>query len=400
MLSDMLSALMPNARELVERSSPWIFDEESAANLALLHAVGVIGSIRECELALFFRGCLEDVSEAHGYVYEFAVTYPATNGQGNITTDSAVHATRRRLLKLVKEGLLNIATTKRTSAENLAGRYYWLTQKGTRRVLDAGYRVRSRQNIDNMSHIGSVQDQHRLLEQQYIIASRLINPTMRVWGEYAIRSGLARCPELAVPDTKWPTVKKQLMLMSSELYLTTKERGDSRTPDTEANRLLFTRRPDALLLNEQPERDRYREATGGNLKSRQPHVLGDIEWVEIEASKKDRATQEKSFNGLFYLGRMLDVTLERGLVAKVTLVTRNHPHTDLRAKLLDTYERWLAQTDVQAMLEKKAKLTRGFDLERLHERLWLAEVVQDSEHRMTGFRLESVASIFMRKGLK
>jgi hypothetical protein len=152
-----------------------------------------------------------------------------------------------------------------------------------------------------------------------------------------------------------------------------------------------------LLLDEQAERDRYRDATAGNPQARQPHVFGDVDWTEIEASKKDAATQAKSFNGVFYLGRMLDETLERGLVTKVTLVTRTHPHTDLRAKLLDAYERWMTRSDVRAMLQKKARLTRGFDPERISEQIWLAELTQDSEHRLTAFGMESIASIFQRE---
>lgn len=393
----MLSPLMPNARELLESFKPWLFDEESAADLAVLHAIGVLGSMREAELALFLRGSLERGSGTQGHVEEFAVVYPARNGGGNVTSDSAVHVTRRRLLKLVDDKLLAMATVARTTPDHLAGRYYWLTRKGTRRVLDAGYRVRGRQNIDNMAHVGSVQDQHRLLEQQYIIARRLIDPSIRVWGEYAIRSGLARQPVPKRLATKPTTVKEQLVAMSGELYLTPAELGNARVSNTEANRRYFTRRPDVLLLNEQAERDRYREAMGLNLESRPPHVFGDIDWTEVEASKKDAVTQAKSFNGIFYLGRMLDVSLERGLVTRVTLVTRNHPHANLRAKLLDAYERWVARSDVQAMLEKHAKLTRGFDSARLSEQVWVAELTQDSEHRLTGIRIESVESIFLRE---
>jgi hypothetical protein len=397
MLSDMLSPLMPNARELLEPVKPWLFDEDSATDLALLHAIGILGSMRESELALFFRGCLERSSETQGCVDDFAVVYPARNARGNVTSDSAVHATRRRLLKLVEDKLLAVATVARTTSDHLAGRYYWLTRKGTRCVLDAGYRVRGRQNIDNMAHVGSVQDQHRLLEQQYIIARRLIDPSMRVWGEYAIRSGLARQPVPKRLAAKPTTVKEQLVAMSRELYLTPAELGNEGAANTVANRRYFTRRPDVLLLNEQAERDRYREATGLNLESRPPHVFGDIDWTEVEASKKDAATQAKSFNGIFYLGRMLDVSLERGLVTRLTLVTRNHPHANLGTKVLDAYERWLARSDVQAMLQKHARLTPGFDRGQLNEHVWLAELTQDSEHRLTGIRMESVESIFLRE---
>lgn len=388
---------MPNARELLERLKPWLFDDESAADLALLHAIGVLGSMREAELALFFRGTLRRVSEPQGDSDEFSVVYPACSGRGIVTSDSAVHATRRRLLLLVEAGQLSSAKVERTTSDHLAGWYYWLSRKGIRRLLDAGYRVRTRQSIDNMSHVGSVQDQHRLLEQQYLIARRLINPMMRVWGEYAIRSGLARQPAPASAGTKLSTVKKQLVAMSEVLYLTPEELGDSSKPNTEGNRRYFTRRPDALLFDEQLERGRHRDATGGNLKSQKPHFFGDIEWTEVEASKKDAVTQARSFNGIFYLGQMLDVSLERGLVTTFTLVTRNHPHADLLGKLLDAYEQWLARSDVQAMLRKKAILTRGFDLERLNEQLWVAELTQDSEQRLTGFRMESIAHIFLRE---
>lgn len=395
MLSDMLSPLMPNARELVERSKPWLFDEDSAADLALLHSVGVLGSMRESELALFYRARLERGSEAQGYVEDFAVVYPAHNGRGTVTSDSAVHATRRRLLRLLEDGLLAVATVGRTTSDHLSGRYYWLTRKGTRRVLDAGFRVRGRQNIDNMAHVGSVQDQHRLLEQQYIIARRLMDPQVRVWGEYAIRSGLATQPVPKGPASKPTTVKEQLVAISGELFLTPSELGLADASD-EANRRYFTRRPDVLLLNEQPERQRYRDATRGSAESRQPHVFGDIDWTEVEASKKDAITQAKSFNAVFYLGRMLDATLERGLVTKVTLVTRNHPHANLSAGLLDAYERWLARSDVQAMLKKKALLTPGFDPQRLGQQVWVAELEQDSEHRLIGMRMESVESLLVR----
>ena len=397
MLRDMLSPLMPNARELLESSKPWLFDEDSAADLALLHAIGVLGSMRESELAPFFRGTLERGSDEQGYVEEYAVVYPACNGPGNVTSDSAVHATRRRLLRQVTDGLLAVATVARTTSDHLAGRYYWLTRKGTRRVLEAGYRVRTRQNIDNMTHVGSVQDQHRLLEQQYIIARRLINPSTRVWGEYAIRSGLARQPVPKTSASEPATVKQQLVAMASELYLTPEELGREGVANTEVNRRYFTRRPDVLLLDEEGERERYRAATGLNLASRQPHVFGDVDWTEVEASKKDSVTQAKSFNGIFYLGRMLDVSLERGLVTRVTLVTRNHPHTNLRAKLLDEYERWLARSDIQTMLKKHARLTRSFSPERLNQQVWVAELTQDSEHRLTGIRMESVESRFLRE---
>jgi hypothetical protein len=353
--------------------------------------------MREAELSLFFRGRLEPVEGTQGYADEFAVIYPACNGRGSVTSDSAVHATRRRLHKLVEEKLLNVATVVRTTSDHLAGRYYWLTRRGARRVLDAGYRVRGRQNINNMTHVGSVQDQHRLLEQQYIIARRLIKPSLRVWGEYAIRSGLARQPTPADAGTRLSPIKEQLREMSGSLYLTPAELGFAGVANTEANRLYFTRRPDVLLLDEQPERERYRQAVGHNPQSRPPHAFGDIDWTEIEASKKDALTQARSFNAVFYLCRMLDASLERGRVAKVTLVTRNHPHTDLRGKLLDAHERWLARGDVQAMLAKNARLTPGFDPRLLGEQVWVAELVQDSEHRLTGIRMESVASIALRE---
>lgn len=396
MLSDMLSPLMPNAKELLDGVKPWLFDENAAADLALLHAIGVLGSMREAELALFFRGSLR-ASLTQGYGDDFTVVYPACNGRGNVTCESAVHATRRRLQRLLDDELLATASGARTTSDNLAGRYYWLTNKGARRVRDAGYRVRGRQNIDNIAHIGSVQDQHRLLEQQYIIARRLGNPLLRVWGEYAIRSGLARKPAPSRSARLPATVKEQLAAMSGDLFLMPKEMGYFDAPNTETSWRYFTRRPDVLLLDEQAERDRYRDATGGSPQARQPHVFGDIDWTEIEASKKDAATQAKSFNGVFYLGRMLDETLERGLVTKVTLVTRTHPHTDLRAKLLDAYERWMTQSDVRAMLQKKARLTPGFDPEQISEQVWLAELTQDSEHRLTAFGMESIASIFQRE---
>jgi len=397
-LSDMLSPLMPNARELVEHVNSWYFDEDSAADLALLNAIGVLGSMRESELALFFRGQLERVSDSQGHADDFAVVYPASNRRGNVTSDSAVHATRRRLLNLVGTGQLAMATTERTTEDNLAGRYYWLTSKGTRRLLGAGYRVRSRQNIDNMSHIGSVQDQHRLLEQQYLIARRLLNPSLRVWGEYAIRSGLARIPAPVDLGATLPTVKEQLVAMSAELFVTPASLGDTSTPNTEANLRRFTRRPDALVLDEQPERDRYRDATRGSQASRAPHCLGDVEWTEIEASKKDSITQSATYNALFYLGRMLDAGFERGKVTKVSLVTRNHPHADLRKKLLDGYEQWLGRQDVKAMLSKNAIVTKGFDPVLLNEQLWLTEISQDSEQRLTDIRMETVASILLREG--
>ncbi|NKI93891.1 hypothetical protein [Rhizobacter sp. SG703] len=397
MLEHMLLPLMPNARELLERVQPWLFDDDSATDLALLHAIGVLGSMREAELALFYRGHLEPVAGMQGYADEYAVVYPACNGHGSVTSASAVHATRRRLHKLVEEKLLNVAIVERTTSDHLAGRYYWLTRRGAQRVLDAGYRVRGRQNIHNMTHVGSVQDQHRLLEQQYIVARRLIRPSLRVWGEYAIRSGLARQPTPADAGTRVATIREQLVAMSGALYLTPAELGLTGVANTEANRRYFTRRPDVLLLDEQPERERYLDATGHNPHSTPPHVFGDIDWTEVEASKKDAVTQGRSFNGIFYLGRMLDASLERGLVTKFTLVTRNHPHANLRAKLLDAYERWLSRADVQVMLQKNARLTAGFDPERLGEQVWLTELTQDSEHRLTGIRMESVASIALRE---
>jgi hypothetical protein len=392
----MLPALMPNARELLEPVRPWLFDEESAADLGLLHAMGVLGSMREAELSLFFRGCVEEELEAQGHGSEFSIFYPACNGLGRVTSDSALQATRRRLRKLVEENLLDVATAARTTSDHLHGRYYWLTRKGTRRVLDAGYRVRSRQNIHNMTHIGSVQDQHRVLEQQYIIARRLINPALRVWGEYSIRSGLAKQAFSTRIAAEPRTIKDHLVALSEELFLTPAELGKSDVPNTKRNRLYFQRRPDALLLDEQAERDRYRDAIGLNFEARPPRTFGDVEWTEVEASKKDAATQAKSFNGIFYLGGMLDPTLERGEVTKFTLVTRNHAHSNLRAKLLDAYERWLAQNEVQAMLKKKAKLTRGFDPQRLGEQVWLARLTQDAEHRLTGIHMETMASITLR----
>lgn len=392
----MLPALMPNARELLEPSSPWVFDEESAAELGLLHAMGVLGSMREAELALFFRGSVEQDLEAQGHGSEVSVCYPACSGRGRVTSDSALHATRRRLRGLVEQNLLAVATVARTTPDHLNGRYYWLTRKGIRRLLDAGYRVRSRQNVDNMTHVGSVQDQHRVLEQQYIIARRLINPLIRVWGEYAIRAGLARQPVPKSGATEPPTVKQKLVTMSSELYLGPAELGHAGVANTTANRRYFSRQPDVLLLDEQAERDRYRDAIGRKFEARPPHAFGDVEWAEVEASKKDAVTQAKSFNGIFYLGEFLDRTLERGLVTRFTLVTRNHPHTNLRAKLLDAYERWLAQPDVQTMLKKKAILTRGFDPRRLGEQVWVAELTQDSEHRLSGVRMETMASIAER----
>lgn len=396
MLSDMLSPLMPNAKELLGGDQPWLFDHDSAADLALLHTIGVLGSMRESELALYFRGSLERVSGTSGHLDEFTVVYPACNGRGTVASTSVVHTIRRRLQKLVEKKLLATASVARTTSDNLAGRYYWLTRSGARRVLDAGYRVRGRQSIDNMSHVGSVQDHHRLLEQQYIVARRLINPFTRVWGEFAIRSGLARLPVPKRSAEKPATVRKRLDEVAAELYLTPSELGKEGLPNSDAERRYFTRRPDVLLFDEQAERDRYRDATGGHPDTRQPHVFGDIDWTEIEASKKDAATQAKSFNGIFYLGRMLDATLERGLVTKVTLVTRNHPHTNLRAKLLAAYERWLEQSDVQAMLKKHAVQTPGFDPARLSEQVWVAELTQDLEHRLTGIRMESVAAIALR----
>lgn len=393
----MLSPLMPNANELLGGHAPWVFDEEEAADLALLHSIGVLGSMREQELVLFFRGELERDSDTPGDAEQFSVIYPARSGSGNVKSESAAHTTRRRLLNLVEAGQLCQATLERTTPENLAGRYYWLSGKGSRRLLGCGYQVRGRQSIDNMSHAGSVQDQHRLLEQQYLIARRLINPSLRIWGEYAIRSGLAKRPVPAARGTKVPTVREQLVDMSGELYLTPKELGDSRKPDTVPNRRHFTRRPDALVLDEQSERNRYWDAVRIRSESKPAHFFGDIEWVEIEASKKDAVTQARSFNGIFYLGRLLDATLERGLVTRFMLVTRNHPHTDLRGKLLSAYEHWLARSDVQAMLRKNSVLTRGFDLNRLNERLWVAELTQDSEQRLTGLRLESIASISLHQ---
>lgn len=138
MLEHMLSPLMPNSRELLERAQPYLFDEDCAADLALLHAIGVLGSMRESELALYFRGQLVPVAETQGYADEFAVVYPACNGQGEVTSESAVHATRRRLRKLVERKLLAVATVARTTSDHLAGRYYWLTRSGARCVLDAG----------------------------------------------------------------------------------------------------------------------------------------------------------------------------------------------------------------------------------------------------------------------
>lgn len=392
----MLPPLLPNSRELVERTAPWLFDEDSAADLALLHAIGVLGSMRDLELALFFRGRLVQCPAEQGHGEEFAVEYPALDGRSVVTSDSAVHATRRRLSKLVDAGLLAVATTPRTTPDHLAGRYYWLSSKGTRRVLDAGYWVRSRQSIDNMSHIGSTQDKHRLLEQQYVIARRLINPSMRVWGEYAIRSGLARLPFPKASVAKPPTVKQALVDMAGELYLSPGDLGQRGGANTVANRRYFTRRPDVLLLDEQAERDRYRDAIGLNFEAQPPHAFGDVEWAEVESSKKDAVTQAKSFNGIFYLGGVFDLTLERGRVTKFTLVTRDHPRLDQRAKLLDAYERWLAKADVQAMLKKKAILTRGFDPQRLGEQVWVAELTQDSEHRLSSIRMETMASITER----
>jgi hypothetical protein len=392
----MLPALMPNARELLEPFSPWLFDEESAADLGLLHAMGVLGSMREAELALFFRGSVEQDLEAQDHGSDYFVWYPASSGRGRVSSDSALQTTRRRLLRLVKQDLLAVASVARTTPDHLGGRYYWLTRKGIQRVLDAGYRVKSRQNIHNMTHVGSVQDQHRVLEHQYIIARRLINPLMRVWGEYAIRSGLARHALSKGTSVKPSTVKEWLIATSGRMYLTPAELGKSNVPNTEGNRRYFPRRPDVLLLDEQTERDRYRDAIGLNFEARPPRPFGDVEWTEVEASKKDAVTQAKSFNGIFYLGEFLDPTLERGLVTRFTLVTRNHPHTNLRAKLLNAYERWLANTDVQAMLRKKAILTPGFDLRRLGEQVWVAGLTQDSEHRLSSIRMESVASITER----
>jgi hypothetical protein len=393
----MLPALMPNARELLEPlSNPWLFDDESAADLGLLHAMGVLGSMREAELALFFRGSIEQDPEMQGHGSEFSVCYPACSGRSQVTSDSALNATRRRLLRLVEQQLLAVATVARTTSDHLDGRYYWLTSKGIRRVLNAGYRVRSRQNIDNMTHVGSVQDQHRVLEHQYIIARRLINPSMRVWGEYAIRSGLARQALSKGMSLKPPTIKEQLDKMSVLLFLTPAELGKPGVPNTERNRRYFPRRPDVLLLDEQAERLRHLDAVRSTPGAREPHYFGDVEWTEIEASKKDAVTQAKSFNGIFRLGELLDPTLERGLVTKFTLVTRNHPHADLREKLLDAYERWLASSDVQAMLEKKAKLTRGFDPQRFSEQVWVADLTQDSEHRLSNIRMETMASINVR----
>lgn len=392
----MLPALMPNARGRLESLKPWLFDEESAADLGLLHAMGVLGSMREAELALFFRGSIEQDLEAQGHGSEYSICYPACSGRGLVTSDSALQVTRRRLLRLVQQGLLAVATVARTTPDHLSGRYYWLTRKGIRHVLDAGYRVKGRQNIYNMTHVGSVQDQHRVLEQQYIIARRLINPLMRVWGEYAIRSGLARHPLSTGAPVKPPTVKDWLSAMSGRLHLTPAELGKSNVPDTEGNRRYFPRRPDVLLLDEQAERNRYLDAIGPNAEARPPHVFGDVEWTEVEASKKDSITQAKSFNGIFYLGEFLDPTLDRGLVTRFTLVARNHPHTNLSAKLLDAYERWLADTDVQAMMRKKSVLTSGFDQRRLGEQVWVAELTQDSEQRLSSIRMESVASITER----
>src|ERR1043165_6308566 len=237
----MLPPLMPNANELVYSELPWLFDEESSADLALLQAVGVLGSMRESELALFFRGTLERDGHVTDHAADFAVRYPSSNGCGMVTCDSAVHATRRRLLALVKAKLLATAKVQRTTADNLAGWFYWLTRKGAKHLIDAGYRVRSRQTIHNMAHIGSVQDQHRLLEQQYLIARRLIASSLGVWGEYAIRSRLARDPVRAAPGTNLPTVKARLEEMSAQLFLTPEHLGDQRTPNTEENRRSFTK---------------------------------------------------------------------------------------------------------------------------------------------------------------
>jgi hypothetical protein len=274
----MLPALMPNARELLEPVTPWLFDEESAADLGLLHAMGVLGSMRDAELALFFRGSVEQELETQGHGSEFSIYYPACNGLGRVTSESALQATRRHLRKLVEEDLLDVATAARTTSDHLHGRYYWLTRKGIRRVLDAGYRVRSRQNIHNMTHIGSVQDQHRVLEQQYIIARRLINPAMRVWGEYAIRSGLAKQALSNRVAVKPPTIKECLATLSDELFLTPAELGKSEVRNTKANRLYFLRRPDALLFDEQAERDRYLDAIGEFNRSSQHHHTKELRW--------------------------------------------------------------------------------------------------------------------------
>lgn len=395
MHSHLLSPLMPNARQLVEQEPPWHFDEKSSANLALLNAIGVLGAMREAELALFFRAAAEPDEGSDGYGDDHVIRYPALDGSGYITANSAVHATRRRLLSLVDSGLLATARTGRTTEANLAGWHYWLTRKGSRYLLDAGYRVRARQNIHAMSHVGSAQDQHRLLEQQFLIARRLINPNLRIWGEYALRSSLARSPKMKGTAKKLQTASERLVDMSAELHLTPKELDDAHLPHSVDTRY-FTRRPDALLFDEQPEVARNREEANHNPESRPARAFGDVEWCEVEASKKDASTQARSFNGLFYLGLYLDATLERGKVTKVVLVTRNHPTTDLRTKLLDSYENWLEKADVRAMLAKKARLTPGFDPGRLNEQLWLAELTQGEDHRLTGIRTESVASIFLR----
>jgi hypothetical protein len=194
-----------------------------------------------------------------------------------------------------------------------------------------------------------------------------------------------------------PTAQERLADMSAQLFLAPGDLGDLRMLNKAENRRYFTRRPDALLFDEQPEVSKVLKAMRSNSESQPARPLGDIEFCEVESSKKDAVTQAKSFNGLFYLGFLMDGTFERGLVTKVMLVTRNHPHADLRAKLLTAYELWLARKDVQSMLRKKANLTPGFHVEGLSERLWLAELTQDSERRLTGMRMESVASIFLRE---
>lgn len=397
MLSHMLSPLMPNARELVERAKPWLFDEDSATDIALLHAVAALGSMREAELALYLRGDLQKLDSCEDQL-NFAVTYPAVHGNSTITVESALHATRRRLLLLVKAGLLAAGNVARTTSDNLHGPYYWLTRKGSSRLKEAGYRVRDRQYIDNMTHIGTVQDQHRVLEQQYLIARRLMNPSLRVWGEYSIRSRLARHPTPAGKGTKPPSAQELLGKMGAELFVTSPAASGKGKPGSMSERRNFKRWPDALVFDEQPERERYLNATCGLNASRPPHTFGDIDWIEAEASKKDAATQAVSLSGLFYVGFMLDDTLERGRIARVVLVSRNHPHADLRTKLLKAYEAWLQRADVMAMLKKKAILTPGFDAARPHVYLSLAELTQDSEHRLTSLRMESFESIFAREG--
>ena len=398
MLSHMLPPLMPNARQLVEQEEPWHFDENSIANLALLNSIGVLGSMRDSELALYFRAVAEPVEGTGGYADEFAIRYPSLDGPGSIAVNSAVIATRRRLLSLVNVGLLATARTERTTVANLAGWHYWLTRKGSRHLLESGYRVRARQNIHTMSHIGSVQDQHRLLEQQFLIARRLVNPNLRVWGEYALRSSLARKPVKKGTETKLQSASERLIELSSDLYLTTQEMSDAHVPHTAGIRRYFTRRPDALIFDEQSEVSLRPSETRYSPEARPAREFGTIEICEVEASIKDVHVQDCTFFSLLYLGLFFDVTLERGKVTRVVLVTRNHPRTDLRAKLLNAYEHWRERLDVRAMLMKKARLTPGFDPARLSEHLWLAELTQGADQRLTGIRMESVASIFLREG--